>query len=55
MNAEHIADQVLPTGAAFAGLLLVFLSNAVSGFGSTGYSLRWASGVPLTLGIVIAF
>jgi hypothetical protein len=32
MNAEHIADQVLPTGAAFAGLLLVFLSNAVSGF-----------------------
>jgi hypothetical protein len=32
MNAEHIADQVLPASAAFAGLVLVFLSNAVSGF-----------------------
>jgi hypothetical protein len=33
MNAEHVADQVLAAGAALAGLLLVFLSNALAGYG----------------------
>jgi hypothetical protein len=32
MNAEHVADQVLAAGAALAGLLLVFLSNALVGY-----------------------
>jgi hypothetical protein len=36
MSAEHVADQVLAAGAALAGLLLVFLSNALAGY--AGYS-----------------
>jgi|HubBroStandDraft_6_1064221.scaffolds.fasta_scaffold630498_3 hypothetical protein len=31
-DATHIADQVLTASTALAGLLLVFLSNAVAGF-----------------------
>jgi hypothetical protein len=31
-DATHVADQVLTASTALAGLLLVFLSNAVSGF-----------------------
>jgi hypothetical protein len=34
MNAEHVADQVLTAGAALAGLLLVFLGNALTQFQS---------------------
>lgn len=32
MHAEHVANQVLAAGAALAGLLLVFLSNALAGY-----------------------
>jgi hypothetical protein len=34
MDASHIADQLLTASTALAGLVLVFLSNVISGFDS---------------------
>ena len=65
-DATHVADQVLTASTALAGLLLVFLSNAVAGFEGYGpterrtvrgkYSRRgWLAFAALTAALISAF